>query len=71
MAPDWLFNIRTNPEVTVQIGGLRWEGTARIASGEEREELWPRFVGCYSGYQGYQTHTTRIFPIVVITRSEE
>ncbi|RTZ88778.1 MAG: nitroreductase family deazaflavin-dependent oxidoreductase [Planctomycetota bacterium] len=71
VAPDWLFNIRTNPEVAVQVGGLRWEGTARIASGEEREQLWPRFVECYSGYEGYQTHTTRIFPIVVITRSEE
>ena len=70
-APDWLLNIRSDSKVRVQIGGARREGTARIASGEEREELWPRFVENYSGYEGYQTKTTRRFPIVIITRSED
>ncbi|MCH7737730.1 MAG: nitroreductase family deazaflavin-dependent oxidoreductase [Chloroflexi bacterium] len=69
-APDWLLNIRNDPEVRVQIGGARREGTARIASEEEREALWPRFVECYPGYEGYQAQTTRRFPIVIITRSE-
>ena len=70
-APDWLLNIRSDSIVRVQIGGVRREGAARIASGEEREELWPRFVENYPGYEGYQTRTTRQFPIVIITRSED
>ena len=68
-APNWLLNVRDNPSVEVQIGTDRWEGTARIASPEEREELWPRFVDVFSGYQGYQARTTRRFPIVIVSRN--
>ena len=70
-APDWLLNIRDDPTVRVQVGGVRREGTARIASGEEREELWPRFVENYAGYEGYQARTIRQFPIVIITQTED
>ena len=70
-APDWLLNIRDDPRVRVQIGGIRWEGTARISADEEREKLWPRFVGIFSGYERYQARTTRRFPIVIITQDEE
>ncbi len=70
-APDWLLNIRSEPKIRVQIKGVRREGTARIASGEEREELWPRFVKNYSGYEGYQDRTARRFPIVIIAQPED
>ena len=70
-APDWLLNIRSDSKVRVQIGGVRREGTARIALGEEREGLWPRFVESYPGYEGYQTRTTRRFPIVIISQQED
>ena len=69
-SPSWLLNVRDNPSVIVQVGSVRWEGTARIASEEEREELWPRFVEIYSGYEGYQARTTRKFPIVIIIRND-
>ena len=70
-APDWLLNIRSDSKVRVQIGGILREGTARIASGEELEDLWPRFVENYSGYEGYQARTTRRFPIVIISQPED
>ncbi len=68
VAPDWLQNLRKDPEVRVQIGSVRQAGTARVATEAERAELWPRFVASYPGYEGYQAHTTRIFPIVIIER---
>ena len=67
MAPAWLLNIRDEPSVKVQIGGDRWGGSARIASHEEREALWPKFVTVFSGYEKYQSKTSRIFPVVIIT----
>ena len=70
-APAWLLNIRNYPQVQVQIGADKWEGTARISTEEERDQLWPRFIDCYSGYQSYQARTTRRFPIVIITRDED
>ena len=70
-APDWLLNIRNDPRVKVQIGSVKRDGQARNATQEEREELWPQFVRCYPGYERYQARTTRIFPIVIITQSED
>lgn len=66
-APDWVLNIRSDPKVWVQVGGVRTECTAKIAAGDEREELWPRFVQNYAGYEAYQARTARRFPIVMIT----
>ncbi len=70
-APNWLLNVRDNPSVEVQVGTVRWEGTGSIASPEDREKLWPRFVDVFSGYEGYQARTTRKFPIVIITQNQQ
>lgn len=69
-APDWVLNIKNDPKVGLQVEGVRREGTARIATGDEREALWPRFVQSYAGYEAYQARTTRRFPIVVIAPSD-
>lgn len=70
-APDWLLNIRQEANVEVQIGANHWRGVAKIGSEEERERLWPSFLQSYAGYEGYQARTTRLFPIVIITPSED
>lgn len=70
-APAWLLNIRHDPNVEVQIGGLRREGIARIATELERTELWPRFVKCFSGYERYQARAIRQFPIVIIALAKD
>ena len=70
-APDWLLNVRADSRVRVQIGPVSWNGVAKIVDKGERARLWPGFVGCYEGYQGYQAQTTRRFPIVVITPSQD
>ena len=67
-APDWLLNIRSENKVQVQIGPVNWTGAASIVSEEERTRLWPLFVKSYRGYEGYQARTTRLFPIVAVTR---
>ena len=70
-APVWLLNIRDDPKVQVQVGRVRWQGVARIATEDERRELWPMFVEVFSGYTRYQARTARIFPIVILTESLE
>ena len=70
-APDWLLNIRAESRVRVQIGPVSWDGVAKIIAEDERARLWPVFVGYYGGYEGYQARTTRRFPIVVITPSQD
>lgn len=70
-APQWILNIRNEPKVEVQIGSVRRKGVARIATDDERRELWPRFVQCFSGYERYQARTNRRFPIAIVTLAQD
>ena len=63
--PDWFRNLLSHPDVALVIGGRRREMRARVASAEERADLWPRVVGVYRGYGGYQRRTPREIPLVI------
>jgi deazaflavin-dependent oxidoreductase (nitroreductase family) len=64
--PAWFHNLRANPGTQVQVGARRIAVTARIATAEERERLWPKVVETYSGYAGYQARTKRQIPLVIL-----
>lgn len=64
--PAWFLNLRDHPEVTVTMGGKHRPMKARVATAEEKAELWPQIVRAYSGYGGYQERTEREIPVVVL-----
>lgn len=65
--PAWFLNLRQNPNVLVATEGRPAEPMhARIASAQERGELWPRIVADHHNYGGYQTRTGRVIPLVVL-----
>jgi deazaflavin-dependent oxidoreductase (nitroreductase family) len=45
--PQWVRNLRANPEVTVQIGKTRLRGRARVAGEAEAETIRRRFTRRY------------------------
>lgn len=65
--PAWLLNLRDDPNVEVALKG---EGKrpyrARIASSEERAELWPKVTAGHKNYANYQTKTQREIPLVLL-----
>ncbi len=77
--PAWLGNLEADPGVTVRLGRRVVPATARVATPEERSQLWPlvnrtnrglarvfhRGVG--GRYDVYQRHTRREIPVVVIS----
>lgn len=65
--PAWWLNLKSNPEAEIQVGGEKLKVTARKATPEERERLWPKFVASYRGYSGYETKTDREIPVVILT----
>jgi deazaflavin-dependent oxidoreductase (nitroreductase family) len=71
-APAWLFNLRANPEVEIQIGRERRKGTAREVgpSDPDYERLW-KIVNENNKdrYSAYQEQTSRPIPVVVLTPS--
>ncbi|MFF0491687.1 nitroreductase/quinone reductase family protein [Nocardia sp. NPDC004068] len=66
--PAWYLNLREHPEVEVSFrSGPRKPMTARVASAEERADLWPKVTGKYKVYAGYQERTTREIPLVLLS----
>ncbi|WP_433725943.1 nitroreductase/quinone reductase family protein [Nocardia sp. CA-129566] len=65
--PAWFYNLRANPETTVQIGAEVRVVRARVAGEPERECLWPRFVEAFPAFEFYQRNAGhRRIPIVIL-----
>jgi deazaflavin-dependent oxidoreductase (nitroreductase family) len=63
--PTWFLNLRDNPDVGITMEGKTRAMRARVATPEEKAELWPRVVAAYSGYGQYQRRTDRDIPLVI------
>ena len=64
--PAWFLNLRDQPEVRFQVADKKYRGTARAASGAERERLLRMMAGIYPPYVDYQAKTTREIPVVML-----
>jgi deazaflavin-dependent oxidoreductase (nitroreductase family) len=64
--PAWYLNLRADPRAIVEIGGSRRAMVARVATSEERSELWPRLTAVYPRFDTYQRRTARIIPVVLL-----
>lgn len=66
--PQWYSNLVADPETRIHVKGKRnLEVSARIASPDERAELWPRLVELYADFAKYQTWTEREIPVMILT----
>lgn len=64
--PDWFHNVSANPEVTAEIGTRTQRFIARVAEGDERDQIWTRQKGAYPGFAEYEEKTDREIPVVVL-----
>ena len=68
--PGWVLNIQADPEVKVRFGGAPSQPVrARIATPHERARLWPAVTGAQKRYAGYQSHTDREIPLILLDRA--
>jgi len=63
--PQWVTNLRADPDATIFIRRKPRRVKARIASGDERSALWGKLVQLVPTYADYQKLTTREIPLVV------
>lgn len=61
--PAWFHNVVAHPEVTVEVGGDRFEALAAVANGEERERLWRLFP-----FPEHQERAARLIPVVTLVQ---
>lgn len=64
--PQWFFNLRHDPDTTVQIGKEVLPVRARVAQQQERAALWPKLVELYADFDTYQAWTDREIPVVIL-----
>ena len=64
--PAWWLNLQAQPDTEAMVGHEWRRVHAREASDAEREELWPRFVDMYRGYDHYKEIASREMPVVVL-----
>ena len=68
--PVWYYNLIANPHVELQDGPARKDYQARELHGAERDTWWERAVAAYPDYAEYQTNTSRIIPVFVLTPAD-
>ncbi len=77
--PAWLLNLEADPNVTIRLGRQVVAATARVATAQERSQLWPLVNrmnrgmsrifhrGVRGRYDVYQRATSRQIAVVIIT----
>jgi deazaflavin-dependent oxidoreductase (nitroreductase family) len=66
--PEWFYNVRANPRVTVEVGSDRFEADARVALPDERDRLWRLQTQDVPVFADYQKKTDRTIPVVTLER---
>ncbi|MBJ7330796.1 MAG: nitroreductase family deazaflavin-dependent oxidoreductase, partial [Solirubrobacteraceae bacterium] len=47
----------------------KFHATARVATDDEKAELWPQLTEIWPAYDDYQEKATREIPVVILERS--
>jgi deazaflavin-dependent oxidoreductase (nitroreductase family) len=66
--PDWYYNVVANPLVTVEVGNEEFQAQAKVAEEPERTRLFDKMAAEMPGFADYQQKTSRILPVVILTR---
>lgn len=65
--PIWFLNLEAQPECEIQVARDKYRVRARVAEGEERQEIWDRMAEIYPPYIEYQERATgRTIPVVIL-----
>ena len=66
--PDWYYNLLTNPELLVEVGTEQFPVIATVPSEPERTKLYEKMEAINSGFTDYKYKTSRVIPVVTLTR---
>jgi deazaflavin-dependent oxidoreductase (nitroreductase family) len=64
--PQWVRNLRADPDATIYIRRRPRRVKARIAAGEERQGLWEKLIAIAPTYAEFQAKIDREIPLVIL-----
>lgn len=65
--PDWYYNLKAHPNVTIEVGTDTIDVIANEATGEERERLYRTQAERIPQFAEYEERTERVIPVMVLT----
>ena len=68
--PDWYYNLKANPAITVEVGTEMFTVVAEELSDAARAELWPSLVAESPAVAEHQAKTTRQIPVLMLIRRD-
>lgn len=66
--PDWVHNLRANPQAHIDLGREAYDVTARELPAGERDEVFAKVVAVAPGFGDYQEKTSRVIPLFELNR---
>ncbi len=64
--PAWWLNLQTESRAKIQLLDRLHAVTARLATGDERAELWPKLERLNPNWARYERMTERELPVVIL-----
>ncbi|MGE5617495.1 MAG: nitroreductase family deazaflavin-dependent oxidoreductase [Candidatus Woesearchaeota archaeon] len=65
--PGWYHNLKSHPDVTIEVGAETLDVVAAEVSGDERERLFSAQAQVSPQFKEYQENTDRLIPVIVLT----
>lgn len=66
--PDWYHNLVANPDTVAELGAETFRVTARVLSGDERDDVYAEQTGVEPQFGEYQRKTSRVIPVIELQR---
>lgn len=66
--PDWYYNIRANPTVSIEVGSDTYDVQAIITEEPERSQLYAKMEEIMSNFTEYREKTTRTIPVIKLLK---
>ncbi|CAN5668182.1 nitroreductase family deazaflavin-dependent oxidoreductase [soil metagenome] len=66
--PDWYHNLVANPQTTAELGTETFPVTARLLTGDERDDIYAKQSEVQPQFGEYQRKTTRVIPVFELQR---
>jgi F420H(2)-dependent quinone reductase len=64
--PAWYYNLKSNPQATVQVLDQVIPTTAEVLSGDARAQAWRQVITTAPAYADYEKQTTREIPLILL-----
>jgi deazaflavin-dependent oxidoreductase (nitroreductase family) len=66
--PGWFHNVKSDGDVTLEVGAEKFDARAEEVTGEERDRLYAAQVEASPQFGEYEAKTDRKIPVVALTR---